>query len=561
MLRSGAVSASSTGDQMTIELRRRAFVSHEGGQLKLAELLYREVLSRYPDDVQVRRALGILALQTERYEWALHLLSEVYEVDQSAAVNDYIGNALCGLNRLEEALRFHERALALAPSYASAQANRARVLRSLGRPAAADLVDTQAREFAADSTSVQVAGADDRAAVLAVPKPNETPPPLPEQAVAPPRAEAAIVPVLEINTIVPAANEDAAEPVAAVSEIVPPAVAVEREEHAPAATEIAQDVGENARVAAETALATSVRALAAAEDAEYMLAPVDSAPASLRMAAAGGWSNVWRRTDWLKEQDHVAPMAVSFVLALLLCAEVVHAAKTVIWHQPPLPFEAPPSARNLRRPTDIDVARIAASHLFGEIPDVQDTFEAPRSAANLKLTGTLATADPSHGLAIIGDPTKSHVYSIGDSFGDVSLVAIYRDRVIISRNGAKESLFLPRESRDQISAHPILPAVAALATPPAAAQSDEEAPIDRYADSNPETDVSGSLLGIRVVPGKDRQAFANSGLIGGDIVVALNGMKLDSDHAQDTWKQAGTGSTVTVLRRGVMKEITLNFSP
>jgi general secretion pathway protein C len=192
---------------------------------------------------------------------------------------------------------------------------------------------------------------------------------------------------------------------------------------------------------------------------------------------------------------------------------------------------------------------------------LQDTFGAPRSAANLKLTGTLATADPRHGLAIIGDPKKSHVYSIGDSFGDVSLVAIYRDRVTISRNGAMESLFLPRENRDQLSARPISPAVAALANPGGAAAAEDEALIDRYADSNPETDVSGSLLGIRVVPGKDRRAFANSGLIGGDIVVALNGMKLDSDHAQDAWKQAGTGSIVTVLRRGVMKEITLNFSP
>jgi general secretion pathway protein C len=570
MLMSGAAPASSAGDHATIALRRRAFVSHEGGQLKLAELLYREVLGRYPDDVQVACALGILALQTQRYEWALQLLTEVYRVDQSAAVNDYIGNALCGLNRLAEALQFHERALALAPTYASAQLNRARVLRSLGWPTAAVPDDAQAREPAAESTSVHVAQppgdvsadgeVDVQSAKLSlVPEPvakNQCAPasdPLRQLSAAPlPRATAATELVQEVSETAPAVAEVALDP-----EPEP-----EPEESAPTTTEIAQDIGEYARVAAETALATSERALAATEGAESMLAPVDSASASARTAGAGRWSNVWSRTALRVEQDHLAPVAVSCVLALLLCAEVVHAAKIVIWHGSPQPLEAPLSARNLPRPTSVDVARIAASHLFGEVPGVQDTLAAPRSAANLKLSGTLATTDPRHGLAIIGDPAKSQVYSIGDSSGDFSLVAIYRDRVVIARNGALESLFLPRtENRDQSSTRPISSAVAALANPAAATAPEEEPLINRYADSNPETDVAGSLLGIRVVPGKDREAFANSGLIGGDIVVALNGMKLDSERGQDTWKQAGTGSTVTVLRRGVMKEVTLNFSP
>jgi len=76
-----------------------------------------------------------------------------------------------------------------------------------------------------------------------------------------------------------------------------------------------------------------------------------------------------------------------------------------------------------------------------------------------------------------------------------------------------------------------------------------------------QTNGAGAPLGIRVVPGKDRARFMKSGLVGGDIVVAVNGMKFDSDSGSDLWKQVSSGSSVTVLRRGVLKDITLNVSP
>jgi type II secretory pathway component PulC len=87
----------------------------------------------------------------------------------------------------------------------------------------------------------------------------------------------------------------------------------------------------------------------------------------------------------------------------------------------------------------------------------------------------------------------------------------------------------------------------------------ETAIVDKVANSIIESDAGGQMLGIRVVPGQDISAFSHSGLIGGDVVVAVNGTKLD--HSQDIWKQVSTGTPVTVLRRGKLQDITLNFAP
>ncbi len=51
------------------------------------------------------------------------------------------------------------------------------------------------------------------------------------------------------------------------------------------------------------------------------------------------------------------------------------------------------------------------------------------------------------------------------------------------------------------------------------------------------------------------------GLQRDDIVVAINGTKLDSGRHGDIWKNVTNDSSVTVLRRGVLEDITLRPSP
>ena len=101
------------GQDSLIRLRYRAFSSHHRGDLKAAEAAYQQILARTPGDLEVRQALGVLALQNRNYAWALQLLSQVAHTHDSADLQDHLGCAFYGLSRFEEALRCHERAVAL----------------------------------------------------------------------------------------------------------------------------------------------------------------------------------------------------------------------------------------------------------------------------------------------------------------------------------------------------------------------------------------------------------------------------------------------------------------
>jgi general secretion pathway protein C len=275
-------------------------------------------------------------------------------------------------------------------------------------------------------------------------------------------------------------------------------------------------------------------------------------------------------SDWLYRATRHAPKGISAALAVLISVEIIRIAATLA---------GPDSAKPLRPPvvpsrartvsTGVDVARIVSAHLFGTAaldPATQDPANAPRSAANLALTGTIATLNPRQGMAIIGDQGQFKVYSVGEHVGEASLHSVYLDRVILERNGSLESLVLPRpvsgaeSSRVRGSGALRAAAAAVGASPPA--ELSETAIVDKVANSNIESDGGGQMLGIRVVPGQDISAFAHSGLIGGDVVIAVNGTKLDvPDRSQDIWKQVSTGTAVTVLRRGKLQDITLNLAP
>lgn len=114
-------------------LRERGFELHARGDLSGAESIYREVLRQTPADLEVNSALGVLALQTGRYETAAGIFTAAVAARDTADSNCYLGNALAGLSRLEEALHWYDRAIALAPDFAPAYLNRGHALRYLRR--------------------------------------------------------------------------------------------------------------------------------------------------------------------------------------------------------------------------------------------------------------------------------------------------------------------------------------------------------------------------------------------------------------------------------------------
>jgi len=566
--------APDAGQEFLNRLRQRALACHERGEFDAAESAYQRILERSPDDFEVRRALASVALQTGKHRWAVQLLSQVAQSQDSADLQAQLGTAFCGLLRLDEALRCYERAIAAQFDHMQARVNRAQVLHALGRLAEAAHAYARTVELGLDTAEVHtlhgvtLAALDrteesvacfERALAL---EPGYVPAHAnlgiqlrklksAAEALARQQPEAALdsrsfeALVKSAAALIASGNFEAALEAAECAIALRPAAAAEAVQHkavAVAAIELRRETAPDGKshpvVEAPTIVEETERS---AEPASVEQPP---RPAAAPVARATAQAGSLRRPDWSVLLTRAAPAAASCILSALVGSELARAAIEALGRGS-MPVIATP-VRVQTPPKGLDVEPIVAAHLFGRVrPENQDPASATPSTADLKLTGTLAMDDPRHGIAIIGEQGKSQVYSIGESLDGASLWEVYQDHVILERNGAYESLSLPRG-----------PSTAVAPGKPAA-----RPPIAAWADSKLQTNSAGSPLGIRVVPGKNRALFMKSGLVGGDIVVAVNGTKFDSDSSGELWKHLSSGSSVTVLRRGVLKDITLNISP
>jgi general secretion pathway protein C len=283
---------------------------------------------------------------------------------------------------------------------------------------------------------------------------------------------------------------------------------------------------------------------------------VDRIVAPLRRPAGGGGNLA-----------AAAPSIATVALAVLIAAQLA----SLVWRAlgagdgdaaAIVPEVAPP-------PPAVDLPAIVNAHLFGIAPDSGDPSAAPATTANLALTGTLAGREPEHGWAIIGASGQSaRVYATGTSLpGGAKLFAVYPDRVILDRNGARESLMLPRLAG---GAGGYAPRAASL---PSAAGTDRSLAdsVRQLLVQNPQAGgdllrpqpvfSGGSLRGYRVYPGRNRAQFARLGLQPGDLVLAVNGAALDDpNRGLEILRGVGQGSAVTlsVERGGQQQQITID---
>lgn len=225
---------------------------------------------------------------------------------------------------------------------------------------------------------------------------------------------------------------------------------------------------------------------------------------------------------------------------------------------PPVPDAAAPA---------VDLPAIVNAHLFG-VAATQNAGDAPVTSANLTLAGTLAGRDPEQGWAIIGASGQSaRVYATGASLpGGTRLVAVYPDRVILDRNGARESLVLPRLSGGTPGSgqQAYLPQTET----PAASLADS---VRQLVAENPGAAnellrpqpvfAGGSLRGYRVYPGRNRAQFASLGLQPGDLVTAVNGAALDDpNRGLEILRGVGQAGavTLTIDRNGQQQQLTVD---
>lgn len=260
-----------------------------------------------------------------------------------------------------------------------------------------------------------------------------------------------------------------------------------------------------------------------------------------------------------------APALVTLVLVVVLAAQLA----SLLWRAlgSGESDELVTAAPDRSTPPAIDLSAIVNAHLFGVASQQGDPAAAPATSANLTLTGTLAGATPESGWAIIAESGQSaRVYATGAAMpGGAKLLAVYSDRVIFERNGARESLMLPRLSGAVAGGNPPTRAAVEAPTTDSVRQLLSQNPGVANELIRPQPVFAGaSLRGYRVYPGRDRAQFSRLGLQPGDLVSAVNGVALDDpNRALEILSGVGTGSavTLTIDRNGQIQQISIDPAP
>jgi general secretion pathway protein C len=263
----------------------------------------------------------------------------------------------------------------------------------------------------------------------------------------------------------------------------------------------------------------------------------------------------------------MAPSLVSLVFVVLLAAQLASLLWRALGSAGTGDDEAAPADVPTPAPA-VDVAAIVNAHLFGVAPSTGDPSMAPATSANLALAGTLAGAEPEEGWAIIGaNGQAARVYATGESLpGGAKLFAVYTDRVILDRAGARESLLLPRMSG--AGAAPMARASLPQAADTSGSIADS---VRQLLVQNPSASTEllrpqpvfagGTLKGYRVYPGRNRAQFSSFGLQPGDLVMAVNGAPLDDpNRGLEILRGIGQGSavTLTIDRGGQQQQLSID---
>ena len=297
---------------------------------------------------------------------------------------------------------------------------------------------------------------------------------------------------------------------------------------------------------------------------------------------------LFRPEPWLRLVVEVVNVALVIALARAL------AGLTLAFLFGPLPPAASMTApaprgslaerANATVQPPIDYAAVGAWHLFGRL-EVDRPVEAPPVALpvtplNLRLVGVFFVEQGDRALALIAEGNSlERGYRIGEPLpGGALLEQIQRDQIIVSRNGRREVLHLPKLSDSNRAPAPAPPV--GIEAPPEPASSREPQVIDASAVADrlrgeaavrPQAleDIAfaspyvqnGQFVGFRLRPGRDAQLLRQLGLSSGDVITEINGSRLDSPVQGLAMLQAVLNADqveVRVLRNGA--EIPLTFS-
>ena len=239
---------------------------------------------------------------------------------------------------------------------------------------------------------------------------------------------------------------------------------------------------------------------------------------------------------------------------------------------------------------------VANWHLFGTSRAALGAGgAAPATTLSLILRGTFASADPRAGIAVIsGQGGEENAYSVGEEVTPgARLSAVYPDHVVLTHEGAEESLKLPRDrnltpgdivqptpgtatsgrtnnplggARATASATSPIGAVPATNASVALQQTiaqmrNNPAELMKRVQVVPVLD-GGKLTGVRLSASGDAAVLQQIGLRAGDVVTTVNGLPIDSfARGQEIMNSLKNSSSVhvTVLRDGKPVALTVGL--
>lgn len=285
----------------------------------------------------------------------------------------------------------------------------------------------------------------------------------------------------------------------------------------------------------------------------------------------------WLENPALNKLGSKLPRLLS-ILLLALCA---YTAAKLVWliltPAPDLPhFSTQQKPVSKKQPQTDYVSQIANAHLFGiqQNQQISQPMDVPVTRLNLKLRGVFAVEDESKGVALIaGSSGPEKMYTVGKKLpGNITLSAVYPDRVILKRNGQLETLKLTetkgtggtssirnnrrtsRSSRSETTNKGNrLRQIRRdfLRNPTKLAELVRVAPVIE----------NGQTSGFRLEALKDDPLFKELGIQSGDVVKRVNGVDLDSSakglRVMQQLRRAKQVS-VTIERNG--QQIELNHS-
>ncbi len=264
---------------------------------------------------------------------------------------------------------------------------------------------------------------------------------------------------------------------------------------------------------------------------------------------------------------------VKVAIALPLLLWIAVSLSSVFWRLFPTPelsqVVAPANASTFApvatpATSNVDINALKSIALFGKesaddvIPVVEESVEVKeqveQTSLNLKLVGSFASDNKDLGYAIIAKGKDQEVYRVGDELvglSNVKLIGVYSERVILNNKGRQEalSMFPDGESITTVASSPKPRSARKVDTAGSATEVRLQKISDAIRFSRKTKD--GQMLGFRVLPGRNRKAFDQTGLKLNDVVTAIDGQLLDNLKAANAVyqeKKNASQASLSVLR-------------